>query len=140
MESCKNYYGGDVREVRKRDVLEAYFRLLKENPTESLDFIFEKLSKEKAPRFYVTFQNARVHISRSFRGKEPLYKTRETTIAQYSDLFNIWYNSLNCNLPQGKHNYEGLYEAIMHEAPSFYLSKDALRNIVYRALRKKRKE
>lgn len=65
-----------VRKMRKNDVTAAFFETLKKirktNPLATQSDVIEEAVKSEAPRFYVTFENARRYISLMARKRKSL--------------------------------------------------------------------
>ena len=80
----------DVREIRKKDVVNSFFESLKEvrktKPYATQDEVIKHAVKMKAPRFYVTFENARRFISMLARKKKlPLINSNK--LAMYKEIY-----------------------------------------------------
>lgn len=126
-----------VRETRKNDVLKSFFNSLKEvrktKPHATLDEIIKHAVKSEAPRFYVTFENARRFVSMMVRNKKlPLINNNK--IAMYKEIYRRYRERIkNCST---RYKYVILEQIIEEPAPSFYLDEETFRGIVYRSLRK----
>lgn len=126
-----------VRETRKNDVLKSFFNSLKEvrktKPHATLDEIIKHAVKSEAPRFYVTFENARRFVSMMVRNKKlPLINNNK--IAMYKEIYRRYRERMkNCST---RYKYVILEQIIEEPAPSFYLDEETFRGIVYRSLRK----
>ena len=86
----KSRVNGDVREIRKQDVLNSFFESLKEvrktRPYATQDEIIKHAAERKAPRFYVTFENARRFVSLLSRKKKlPLINSNK--LAMYKEIY-----------------------------------------------------
>ena len=127
----------DVRDIRKRDVLNSFFESLKEvrktKPYATQDEIIRHAVKGKAPRFYVTFENARRFVSLLSRKKKlPLINSNKQ--AMYKEIYRRYIQRVKDN---GKrYKYIVLEQIIEEPAPSFYLDTETFRGIVYKTLRK----
>lgn len=133
MENRKN---GDVREIRKQDVLNSFFESLKEvrktKPYATQDEVIKHAVKKKAPRFYVTFENARRFISMLARKKKlPLINSNK--LAMYKEIYRRYMQRMKDE--SNRYKYVILEQIIEEPAPSFYLDEDTFRGIVYRTLR-----
>ena len=133
MENRKN---GDVREIRKQDVLNSFFESLKEvrktKPYATHDEVIKHAVKKKAPRFYVTFENARRFISMLARKKKlPLINSNK--LAMYKEIYRRYMQRVKDE--SNRYKYVILEQIIEEPAPSFYLDEDTFRGIVYRTLR-----
>ena len=124
------------RKELRRDLVETFFKLRKENPSVSIQEIFVLLSKSKAPRFYVSFENARNHVSRHENKKPIVYEIRPNNAKLFKELHKRWKQALKFH-PTDRYKYKILNTIILQEAPSFYLSIDAIRTLVYKELREK---
>ena len=127
----------DVRDIRKRDVLNSFFESLKEvrktRPYATQDEIIKHAVKSKAPRFYVTFENARRFVSLLSR-KKKLPLINRNKLAMYKEIYHRYLQRVKDN---GKrYKYIVLEQIIEEPAPSFYLDTETFRGIVYKTLRK----
>ena len=125
----------DVRDIRKRDVVNSFFESLKEvrktRPFASQDEIIRHAANSKAPRFYVTFENARRFVSLLARKKSlPLSNTNKQ--AMYKEIYRRYKKRVKeCG---ERYKYIILDEIIREPAPSFYLDIETFRGIVYKTL------
>lgn len=87
-----------------------------------------------APRFYCTFENARRMVSLLDRGKE-LPIENEKKIQMYKELHRRFVEARN---KTGVNSFSLLEDIINQPAPSFYLSLEAFRPLVYKAMNEKR--
>lgn len=125
-----------VREIRRQDVVNSFFDSLKElrktKPYASQSEIIEHASKSSAPRFYVTFENARRFISLLMRGKR-LPITNKNKIAMYKEIFRRYKEKVKN--AEARYKYIILENIIEEPAPSFYIDEETFRGILYRSLR-----
>ena len=132
----KNMSNDSVREIRRQDVVNSFFDSLKElrktKPYASQSEIIEHASKSSAPRFYVTFENARRFISLLMRGKR-LPITNKNKIAMYKEIFRRYKEKVK-NV-EARYKYIILENIIEEPAPSFYIDEETFRGILYRSLR-----
>ena len=132
----KNMSNDSVREIRRQDVVNSFFDSLKElrktRPYASQSEIIEHASKSSAPRFYVTFENARRFISLLMRGKK-LPITNKNKIAMYKEIFRRYKEKVK-NV-EARYKYIILENIIEEPAPSFYIDEETVRGILYRSLR-----
>ncbi|MBR4065800.1 MAG: hypothetical protein IKJ97_03510 [Bacteroidaceae bacterium] len=132
----KNMSNDSVREIRRQDVVNSFFDSLKElrktRPYASQSEIIEHASKSSAPRFYVTFENARRFISLLMRGKK-LPITNKNKIAMYKEIFRRYKEKVK-NV-EARYKYIILENIIEEPAPSFYIDEETFRGILYRSLR-----
>ena len=80
----------NVRNMRKQDVVNSFFESLKEvrktRPFATQDEIIRHAANGNAPRFYVTFENARRFVSLLARKKRlPLINTNK--LAMYKEIY-----------------------------------------------------
>lgn len=133
MRSSKN---DTVRETRKQDVVESFFESLKEvrktRPYATQEEVIRHAVKKEAPRFYVTFENARRFVSLLARNKKlPLINRNK--LAMYKEIYKRYLQRVkDCSK---RYKYIILEQIIEEPAPSFYLDEETFRSIVYRALR-----
>ena len=125
----------DVRDLRKQDVVNSFFESLKEvrktRPFASQDEIIRHAANSNAPRFYVTFENARRFVSLLARKKRlPLINTNK--LAMYKEIYRRYRKRVKeCG---ERYKYIILDEIIREPAPSFYLDIETFRGIVYKTL------
>ena len=124
-----------VRNIRKQDVVNSFFESLKEvrktRPFASQDEIIRHAANGNAPRFYVTFENARRFVSLLARKKRlPLINTNK--LAMYKEIYRRYKKRVKeCG---ERYKYIILDEIIREPAPSFYLDIETFRGIVYKTL------
>ena len=137
----ENRVNGDVRELRKQDVLKSFFESLKEvkkrKPYATQEEVIRHAVNSKAPRFYVTFENARRFVSLLLRGKK-LPITNKNKVAMYKEICRR-YKSKVKNMNE-RYKYIILESIIEEPAPSFYIDNETFRGIVYTTLRSRRNE
>lgn len=125
-----------VREIRRRDVINSFFESLKElrktKPFATQNEVIETASRSSAPRFYVTFENARRFISLLMRGK-PLPIVNENKVKMYKEIFHRY--KARVKDANARYKYLILESIIEEPAPSFYLDEETFRGIVYTTLR-----
>lgn len=120
-------------ESRIADVVNAYYNSMKivlsRNPEARRDDILNETIKKTAPRFYITFENARRFVSMLNRGMEiPI--TNENKRMMYNEIYR--------RFKERKSDDYGILRDILDEpAPSFYLSYWEVSGIIYKYLRKK---
>ena len=86
----------------------------------------------KAPRFYVTFENARRFISILSRKKKlPLINPNK--VAMYKEIYHRYIKRVKDS--SKRYKYIILEQIIEEPAPSFYLDEETFRGIVYKTLR-----
>ena len=125
----------NVRNMRKQDVVNSFFESLKEvrktRPFATQDEIIRHAANGNAPRFYVTFENARRFVSLLARKKKlPLINTNK--LAMYKEIYRRYKKRVKeCG---ERYKYIILDEIIREPAPSFYLDIETFRGIVYKTL------
>ena len=127
-----------VREMRKQDVInsfyESYKKLKKSKPFTTQNEVIEYAVKSEAPRFYVTFENARRFISLLSR-KKKLPIVNENKLEMYKEIYRRYMKQIkDCNQ---RYKYLILEKIIEEPAPSFYLEEETFRGIIYKTLRKR---
>lgn len=126
----------DVRDIRKKDVLNSFFESIKEvrktKPFATQEDIIRHAARSKAPRFYVTFENARRFVSLLMR-KKKLPLTNSNKLDMYKEIYRRYIKRVK---ESGiRYKYVILEQIIEEPAPSFYLNEETFRGIVYKTLR-----
>ena len=134
----RNTSNCSVREMRKQDVInsfyESYKELRKVKPFATQNEVIEYAVKSEAPRFYVTFENARRFISLLSR-KKKLPIVNENKLEMYKEIYRRYMKQIkDCNQ---RYKYLILEKIIEEPAPSFYLEEETFRGIIYKTLRKR---
>ena len=135
-----------IREARKRDVVSCFFSLLKEYPNEKIGDIFKRVEKHPAPRLYITVENARRFTAMIAKDRKlPLINRHKREM--YFDIYRLWQKDcvkkgIESLRPGGSFKYfantGNITENFLErQAPSFYLSLETIKGIVYRELRRK---
>ena len=79
-----------VGEMRKQAIIDTFFETMKNcrkiDPFASLEKIIEKAASTKAPRFFVSFENARRFVSMLVR-KKRLPLVNKNKLEMYKELF-----------------------------------------------------
>lgn len=118
-----------IGKMRREAVYEAFCKAL--NNTLSVEETMRMVTKAPAPRFYVDFELARKQVSLIERkGPEVLKMSSKREL--YCELHRRWRAA-------GGGSYESLLRIIEEPAPSFYLSHETVKRIVYREIRERRK-
>ena len=131
----KTTINDNVRNMRKQDVVNSFFESLKEvrktRPFATQDEVIRHAANSKAPRFYVTFENARRFVSLLARKKSlPLSNTNKQ--AMYKEIYHRYRKRVKeCG---ERYKYIILDEITREPAPSFYLDIETFRGIVYKTL------
>lgn len=126
--------------LRQHDLNKAVGEMIKiryNNANLKMDEIMSNVAKGPAPRFYVTYENARRFVSLLERGKS-LPLTNKNKIEQYEEIFRRWCKRLKGKKSGNRKKFYVLEDIILEPAPSFYLSKDRISGSYYRSNRKKR--
>ncbi len=136
----KNTMNCSVREMRKQDVInsfyESYKELKKTRPFATQNEVIEHAVKSEAPRFYVTFENARRFVSLLLR-KKKLPIVNENKLEMYKEIYRRYIKQMkDCNK---RYKYLILEKIIEEPAPSFYLEEETFRGIIYKTLRNRNK-
>lgn len=134
----ENLIENSVRKMRKQDVINSFYKSLKEirkeKPYATQNDVIEHAMKGEAPRFYVTFENARRFVSMLMR-KKKLPVINENKLAMYKEIYNRYIQRVkDCTK---RYKYLILEKIIEEPAPSFYINEETFRSIVYRTLRKR---
>ena len=125
-----------IRTMRKKDVIATFFKTMKEtrknNPLATQNEIIEAAVKSEAPRFYVTFENARRYISLMMR-KKRLPLVNKNKMEMYKEIYNRYLKRIKET--RNHYRYVILEKIIEEPAPSFYLDEETFRGIIYKTLR-----
>lgn len=137
--SMKSTLNSSVREMRKQDVIDCFYNSVKEvrkeRPYATQNEVIKHAVNSKAPRFYVTFENARRFVSMMAR-KKKLPFINENKLAMYKEIYKRWMQQVkDCNK---RYKYIILEQIIEEPAPSFYLDEESFRGIIYKTLRNRR--
>ncbi len=137
----KNTMNNSVREMRKQDVINSFYESYKEvrktRPFATQNEVIEYAVKSKAPRFYVTFENARRFVSLLSR-KKKLPIVNENKIAMYKEIYRRYKQQVkDCSK---RYKYIILEKIIEEPAPSFYLEEETFRGIIYKTIRQRNRE
>lgn len=135
----KSTLNSSVREMRKQDVIDCFYNSVKEvrkeRPYATQNEVIKHAVNSKAPRFYVTFENARRFVSMMAR-KKKLPFINENKLAMYKEIYKRWMQQVkDCNK---RYKYIILEQIIEEPAPSFYLDEESFRGIIYKTLRNRR--
>lgn len=122
-----------ISESRITDVVNAYYDSMKivlsKNPEAKRDDILNETIRKSAPRFYITFENARRFVSMLNRGMDiPI--TNDNKRMMYYEIYRRFKEKMSTD-------YGILRDILDEPAPSFYLSYWEVSGIVYKYLRKK---
>lgn len=123
-----------ISTIRNKDVVNAYYdsmkSLLNLNSYAKRSDMFNDVIRKPAPRFYVTFENARRFISMLCRGADlPLKNDNKKEM--YKEIYRRFIEK------GGKDGeYSMLKDVLSESAPSFYLSYWEISGIIYKTLGK----
>ena len=127
-----------VGEMRKQAIIDTFFETLKScrkiDPFASLEKIIEKAASNAAPRFFVSFENARRFVSMLVR-KKSLPLVNKNKVELYKELFRRYKKYRQEDFTNRVINYTLLEKIIEEPAPSFYIEEETFRGIIYRTLR-----
>lgn len=133
----------DLRTSTKKaldeDLVEAFYKLLRANKNIAIGEIYKMLPTVKAPRFYVSFENARRYISLMAR-KKPISIINRNKLETYNELFRRWASRQKVNSASAARyfKFDTLHDILLEEAPSFYLDAETARARICKALRQKK--
>ena len=137
----KSNVNNSVRDIRRQDVVNSFFGSLRElrktRPFVSQSEVIEHASKSSAPRFYVTFENARRFVSLLLREKE-LPITNKNKIEMYKEIYRRYREQVKDS--DARYKFLILENIIEEPAPSFYIDEETFRGIVYTTLRSNSKK
>ena len=126
--------------MRKQDVInsfyESYKELKKTRPFATQNEVIEYAVKSEAPRFYVTFENARRFVSLLLR-KKKLPIVNENKLEMYKEIYRRYIKQMKDS--NKRYKYLILEKIIEEPAPSFYLEEETFRGIIYKTLRNRNK-
>lgn len=125
------------REIRDNSIKEAYFDTIKSlrkvMPYISTEEVIQEVMKKEAPRFFITYDNARRIISLMHRGK-PIHVSNENKLCMYQEIYRRF---LQCKQEMKVPGYCVLKNIIEQPAPSYYVAIDTMRGIIYKSLKNK---
>ena len=121
--------------MKKQDVVNAFYKAMSLNPDKKIGELFDIARKMEAPRFYVTFENARLFVSMLDRGLE-LPLTFESKKRMYQEL----YNRLKKKRGDKKKCYQLLEEIITSPAPEFYMDVETFKQVFYKTIMSKKRK
>lgn len=119
---------------KARDFREVVFDILRTHKNIGFKDALMLAAKSPAPRFYVTFENARRFVSMLHRGI-PLPVMHKNKLHMFEEL-HCRYEE-RCK-DQEKASYTILEQLINEQAPSFYTAPDTLASLFYKAIRAKK--
>ena len=113
-------------QIRGEAALEVFRRVMAREKDKSVMEIFAIAAKEPAPQFFVNFPQAYRTVSALARhGYRP---QNEHKAAMYDELYRRW-------KLRGVEHFAGLEEIINEPAPSFYMSDEAFKALVYKMIK-----
>ena len=116
------------------DVVNALFKAMSGNTGKKIFELFEIARKMPAPRFYVTFDNARRFVSMLDRGLDLPLKN-ENKKRMYQEL----HSRLKNKRGDKKGCYTLLEEIITSPAPEFYMDAETFKQVFYHTIRKSKR-
>ncbi len=125
-----------IHEELARDLTEVFFKMVRENQLTSANEIIRHVLYQKAPRFYVSFENTRRHLSNLKKGT-PIWEKNKNKKLLYAELYRRW-RAANGGKDYEKNSYVCLHDIISSQAPCFYIDSETARGIIYKYLRRKR--
>lgn len=132
-----------VAEMRKEAIIKTFFETLKNcrksDPFVSLENIIHRAASTKAPRFFVSFENARRFVSLLVR-KKRLPLVNKNKIELYKELYRRYKRLCQNDSENPVIHYTALEKIIEEPAPSFYLDTETFRCLLYKALRERNNE
>jgi hypothetical protein len=126
-----NHYKGFERIKEIKKLADKYRKECPMNVRAVNDWIVNRIYESPAPRYYVSFEEARRQVSKILRDK-PLTISNKPTVKMYKDLaekvkkYNIEHN-------KDILSFECLFDILDNPAESFYLSKYTICAIITRA-------
>lgn len=114
---------------RNAALMEAFDKVFKD--VGSVDKAVKILAGVEAPRFYVTFEEARRIVSLMLRGE--LITERAERMAMYEELAR----RVRARWSQGEKGFGCLTEILTEPAPRFYIAPETIKGIIYREMRKR---
>ena len=112
-----------VGEMRKQAIIDTFFETLKNcrkiDPFASLEKIIEKAASTAAPRFFVSFENARRFVSMLVR-KKSLPLVNKNKVELYKELFRRYKKYRQEDYTNKVINYTLLEKIIEEPAPSSF--------------------
>ncbi len=125
------------KEERDRDLFRAYNDALKSLGKEAVNMPREKVVRHVvysvAPRFYISYEEARRNVKRIFSGRSPRCAS-PIRIEMYNDLANLLASYLR-RRPRSSFNDALCSVLAEKQAPRFYLSERSALLIIYRMQR-----
>lgn len=125
-----------VSELRKQAVIKVFFdtlsRMRKENPSVSLGDVIKEAVKSSAPRFYVSYENARRFISLLAR-KKCLPISNSNKVAMYKEIYSRYLKRIQNDC----RNFTILESVLEEPAPSFYIDEGTFKGLLYRSIRER---
>lgn len=127
----------DISEIRRQHIANAFFEEMKSLRKYSLtqDDIIRSVMTKGAPRFYVSYENARRYVSKIDRGK-PLGLKNKNTILMYEELYRRYKEYKE---KTGFVGYQILAKILQGKAPSYYIDLKTFREIIYGYYRLRKK-
>lgn len=125
----------DVHDELARDLTGVFFKMMRENHLTTANEIIKHVPFQKAPRFYVSYDTARRHLSNLKKGT-PIWEKNKNKKLLYAELYKRW-KATNGGNDYEKNSYVCLHDIINSQAPCFYINSETARDIIYKYLRRK---
>ena len=119
--------------MKGEDIVNAFYKAMSENPDKKIGELFKIACKMPAPRFYVTFDQARRFVSLLDRELEfPLKNENKKRL----------YQELHRRLKRKRGDKKGCYklleDIIASPAPEFYMDEETFKQVFYKTIRSKK--
>lgn len=126
-----------ISELRRQHITDAFFEAIKSMRKFSAtqDDIIRSVMMKGAPRFYVSYENARRYVSKIERGK-PLGLKNKNTILMYQELHRRYKAYKD---KTGLVGYSILTKILQEKAPSYYIDLKTFREIIYSYYKERKK-
>lgn len=114
-----------INAERRRDIRNCFFKVI-QNTNMNYKDAMKEVAKAPAPRFYVTYENARKFVSLLDRGHDiPIRNPLKRAL--YKELYKRFKERGIAT----KGRYFILEEIIKESAPSYYITEEGIRNHIY---------
>jgi hypothetical protein len=127
----------DFKEMRDRELTDAFRRLLREGVGSSLHELFELAAKQPASRFWVSEHRAAIVIRDMLYRGEDLRGMKEQSQRMYREIYRRVRAALRKD--PGRCVYHLVFEVVNSPAPEFYLTAETAKVLIYAHRRKRRR-
>lgn len=120
-----------IKFERVKDIKELADKYRKECPINVRavnDWIINRIYESSAPRYYISFEEARRNVSKILKNK-PIDRSNKYIIKMYEDLAKR-VKEYNTEHNRNIIDFKCLFDILNEKANSFYLSKYTIRNII----------